>query len=55
MIEVRKGRLTASITLILSLLTLRASLQGLLNENVYGDVLSTGIFSEAARTEGISL
>lgn len=39
MIHVRRGRLTAIMTLVLSLLALFASLAGVLVESVYGDVV----------------
>ena len=44
MISIPKSRLTAIMTLILSLLALFASLEGLLNKNIYADVLLTGVF-----------
>ena len=44
LINIRKARLTVIMTLTLSLLALFASVEGLLNKNIYEDVLLTAFF-----------
>lgn len=44
--NIQKGRQTAAMTLVVSLLALFAALSGLLNKNIYADVLKAGTISE---------
>ena len=45
-ISIQRGRLTAIIMLIMSVLIIFACLEGILNESIYNDVLSSGIITK---------
>jgi hypothetical protein len=45
-IIIQRSRITAVMTLIMSVLIIFACLSGILNENIYNDVLSSGIITK---------